>query len=494
MSVLLPVLWPLAVGGLLLVLWRHGVWQRRLSVIGAGGHVACAALLVSQVVREGRLVLELGDWPAPMGIVFVADRLGAVMALVAAVVGLVVALASLEGIDARREAFGYHALVHLLLAGVCGAFLTGDFFNLFVWFEVMLMASFVLLSLGGERKQLGASLVYVSLNLVASTVFLAGLGLLYGLVGTVNMADVALRLPQVPNSGIVAMICALLAIAFMAKAAVFPLYVWLPASYHTPPTVVTALFAGLLTKVGVVALFRTTTLVFAPAAPFLLDVLLVVALLTMVLGVLGAVAQTGFRRVLAFHVVSQIGYMVLGLAFLTPAGIAAAFLYLVHNILAKMNLFLIGGVAARLCGSERLERMGGLYRRRPWLALLFLVSALALAGLPPLSGFWAKLFVVQAGLESSAWLSVAAALGVGMLTLFSMLKLWNEAFWKAQPPEHLVDDPRPQPWSLVPIVGVGAGLVAFGVMAGPLYGFALDLAHELLDREGYIEAVLGVWR
>ncbi len=491
MSALWPVLWPLLTATVMGLLWRHPVWHRWIGVGACFAHVFIAVHLMGEANGRGPVVTTLGGWKPPFGIVFVADRLGAAMVLVTAVIGFAIALSSVRGIDARREAFGYHPLVQTLLGGVCGAFLTGDFFNLYVWFEVMLVSSFVLLALGGERRQMAGALHYVSYNLVASATFLIGMGTLYGSIGTLNMADVAQRLPQA-NPAVAAVVVGLLTVAFGVKAAVFPLFTWLPASYHTPPTLVSALFAGLLTKVGVYALIRTTTLLGPDSAPWLPGVLVVVAVLSMGFGVLGAVAQDDFRRVLSLHIVSQIGYMLFGLALMTPLALAGAVYYVLHHILVKTNLFLIGGLAKRMCGTERLAGMGGLYRRSPGLSLLFLVPALSLAGLPPLSGFWAKLFVVRAGIEADAWAGVAVALACGLLTLFSMLKLWNEAFWKPAPQEPT--EPlwtARRKWMAVPVALLAIGTVGFGLFAGPLFAFSERVAEELLRPETYVQAVLG---
>jgi multicomponent Na+:H+ antiporter subunit D len=487
-------MWPLFMAVLLMALWRHGALQRWVAVAGSTVHVGLAAALLARADGFGPQAVAVGSWPPPFAIVFVADRFGAAMALIAAVIGLMISIYAVSGIDARREAFGYHPLAQGLIAGVCGAFLTGDFFNLYVWFEVMLMASFVLLALGGERRQMAGALHYVSLNLIASTTFLAALGLMYGLTGTLNMADVAQRLPESGQPGMAGAVCALLALSFGVKAAVFPVYAWLPASYHTPPAVVTALFAGLLTKVGVYALVRATTLVFATSAPFLIPALFVIALATMVFGVIGAVAMGGFRRVLAVHIVSQIGYMVLGLALMSPLALAGSVFYILHNILVKTNLFLIAGIARRKCHTEELAGMGGLYARYPGLALLFLVSALSLSGVPPLSGFWAKLAIVRASLDAREWIAAGVALAVGLLTLFSMLKLWNEAFWKPRPggdPVSVEPELGRKRFRYLPVVLLAGCTVAFGLFAGPVLAFAARAAGELLSPGGYIEASLG---
>jgi multicomponent Na+:H+ antiporter subunit D len=489
--VVLPVLVPLATAIACLGLrpWRAA--QRATSVLGALVHFAVAAALLRQVDTAGIQVMQVGAWPAPFGISLVADLLAAILLVLTGLTGLAVAVYSLGSIDAERESHGYHPFFHVLLTGVSMAFLTGDVFNLYVAFEVMLMASFVLLALGGERAQLEGAVKYVTLNLLSSAVFLAAVGVLYGVAGTLSLADLALAVQRGTAPGLVTTLACLFLVAFGIKAAVFPLFFWLPASYHTPPVAVSAVFAGLLTKVGVYALVRAFTLVFTGDTAFTHGLLLAVALLTMVTGVLGAAAQFEFRRVLSFHIVSQIGYMVLGLGFFTPLALAGTVFYLMHHIVVKTNLFLISGIVKRLGGTLELGTLGGLYRRRPALALLFLVPALSLAGIPPLSGFWGKLVLVKAGLEAGRYTATAIALGVSLLTLFSMTKLWNEAFWK-EPPEGRAPATEPVPWTLLgPVVALAAITVAVGLGAGPLFDLASRAAAQLADPAQYVRAVLG---
>lgn len=497
----LPIVLPVTTAALCMLLWRFGTLQRVFATAGAAGLLVSALALFFAVRREGILVLQLGHWPAPFGITLVADLLSAVMTLLAAVIGLAVVVYSLASIDLRREEFGYYPLLHILLMGVCGCFLTGDLFNLYVWFEVMLMASFVLLALGGERRQLEGAVKYVTLNLVASTFFLTALGLLYGLVGTLNMADVARMLGAVDRPGFVSTLAMLFLAAFGIKAALFPFFFWLPASYHTPPVAVSAIFAGLLTKVGVYALIRVFTLLFVQDVGYTHSLLLFMAAMTMLTGVLGAVAQDDFRRILSFHIISQVGYMVMGLALFTPLALAGAIFYIIHHILVKTNLFLASGVALQLRGTLELKQLGGLYRRAPLLAVLFLLPALSLAGIPPLSGFWAKLLLVLAGLQAQSYPIVVTALTVGLLTLFSMIKIWSKAFWGQGPqdpatPEHAVplwaQLPLSWRWSLyLPMTALALLTVAIGVGAQPVFEFSLQAAEQLLNPHHYIEAVLG---
>ena len=491
----LPILLPIATAVLAFLLRDAGRAARWLSLGGCVLLLAVALGLLVQVWRQGVLAVQMGDWPAPFGITLVADLLSAVMVVITAVTGLAVAVYALADIDARREALGYHALFQVLLAGVCGAFVTGDLFNLYVWFEVMLIASFGLLVLGGDKLQLDAGIKYVAINLVSTALFLAGIGLLYGLTGTLNLADLHRAVEAVENRGLLTVVAVLFLVAFGIKAALFPLFFWLPASYHTPPVAISAVFAGLLTKVGVYALIRLFTLVFTQDTGFTHGLLLAVAGLTMVTGVLGAAAQSEFRKVLSFHIISQIGYMVLGLALYTPLALVGAVFYLVHHIIVKANLFLVSGVARRLTGSFELGAIGGLYKSSPLLALLFLVPALSLAGIPPLSGFWAKFLLVKASLDTGAYIMAATALVVGLLTVFSMTKIWAEAFWKPHPagetPALALIEPGQRLVLLLPVAGLAALTVTIGLFPEPFVAFAERAAAQLLEPSDYLRAVLG---
>ncbi|MCK8517102.1 Na+/H+ antiporter subunit D [Methylonatrum kenyense] len=499
-AVALPVLIPLIAGSLSLVFYKSHAVQRWVGVIGTGALFLATVALLAKTWTDGIQVMEFGSWPAPFGIVLVADLLSATMTLMAGMMGFALAVYSLPSMSRDHEAFGYYPLMHLLLAGVCGAFLTGDIFNLYVWIEVLLVASFALLILGGERGQMEGAVKYVTLNLFSSMMLLVGVGLTYGLTGTLNMADLAVKLPQVEEQGLVTVVGMLFLVSFAIKAAAFPLFFWLPASYHTPPIAVTALFAALLTKVGVYALFRFFSLMFDNDVGYTHELLLWIGGFTMVTGVLGAAAYYEIRRILAFHIISQIGYMIVGLALFTPLALAGGIIYIVHNIIAKTNLFLIGGVIYMLRGSYDLKQIGGLWKTRPMLGVLFLLSALALAGIPPLSGFLGKYVIIRAGIEVESWGIVAAALAVGLMTLYSMVKIWAEAFWKAQPEEHAeraaaferAIDKKNLTLMMLPVIVLALLPAAIGIGAQPVIEIARVAADQLLDSTAYVEAVLGV--
>jgi multicomponent Na+:H+ antiporter subunit D len=497
----LPILIPLTTAAVSLLAWRWRLVQRRCGVVGAAALCGAALGLLLSVRHNGVQAAQIGDWPAPFGITLVADLFSALLVVVAAVIGLSVTVYSLCSMDTQRESFGYYPLLHILLMGVCGAFLTGDIFNLYVWFEVMLIASFVLLALGGEQAQIEGAIKYVTLNLLASAVFLSAIGILYGMVGTLNMADLAGKLAQVERPGMVTTIAMLFLVAFGLKAAVFPLFFWLPASYHTPPAAIAAVFAGLLTKVGTYALIRSFTLLFVQDVAYTHTLILIIAALTMLTGVLGAVAQQDFRRILSFQVVSHIGYMLMGLGLFTTLGLAGSVFYMVHHIIVITSLFLLSGIVQRLLDTAALPHLGGVYHTYAGVACLFFIPAFSLAGIPPFSGFIAKLALVRAGLEQQQLLIVVTALGVSLLTLLSMAIIWAEVFWKPLP------RPAPRPLEtqmekqmflpqgmgllLVPTAVLALATVAIGLGAEALFPLATQAAEQLLDPVEYIQAVMG---
>ncbi|GEM84116.1 Na+/H+ antiporter subunit D [Meiothermus hypogaeus] len=487
----LPLLIPLATGILCLVLASRPA-QRVLGLVGALSLLGSALALLIQVNARGIQAVQVGNWPAPFGITFVADHLSALMVLITGVVAVAVALYALATGDELREHLGYYPLSQLLLFGVNGAFLTGDLFNLYVWFEVLLLASFVLMILGGSKAQLTGGVKYFAVSLFSSILFLVAVGLLYGATGALNMADLATRMGSVAP-GLLTALAMLFLGAFGLKAAVFPFFFWLPASYPAPPVMISALFAGLLTKVGVYALIRVFTLLFTQDVGFTHGLILWIAGLTLFLGVLMALAQGELRRLLSFQLVSHIGYMLMGLGILSPLALTGSVFYALNHMIVIAALFLLAGLLQRLQGTTVLVRMGGLYRSHPWLAVLFLLPAFSLAGLPPFSGFWAKFTLVAAGLQAGQYAIVTVALLVGLLTLLSMGLVFAEVFWK-DAPQALGQAPGGWGGLVVPVVLLAVLTLGIGLWAEPLLGLSQAAARELLEPGRYIEAVLGVSR
>ena len=514
----LPVLVPLLGAAANLVLGHRPRAQRLVSVsVLIGVVLVCLGLLVL-VDSDGTTVVQVGGWAPTEGIALVADRLSVLMLLVAAIVLLAVMVFAIgQGVrdgDERQPVSIFQPTYLVLAAGVSIAFLSGDLFNLYVGFEVLLTSSYVLLTVGGSADRIRAGVSYVVVNLTSSLVFLVGIAFCYAATGTLNMAQMAVRLQEVP-AGTRAALFSVLLVAFGLKAAVFPLGAWLPDSYPTAPAPVTAVFAGLLTKVGVYAIIRAHTLLFPGGA--LDDVLLVAALLTMLVGILGAIAQNDIKRLVSFTLVSHIGYMIFGIALSTRAGLAGAIFYVVHHIIIQTTLFLVVGIIERQGGSASLRRLGGLAATSPLLGVLFLLPALNLGGIPPFSGFIGKVALLQAGVADGsvlAWTLVAGAVVTSLLTLYVMARVWTKSFWRPRDdaPEGHLDDSGPValvegaantavaqrtlagpiPWGmLVPTAGMVTVSIMLSVFAGPLVGVTQRAADTLIDRDGYITSVLG---
>lgn len=491
-----PILTPMVTAALCMLAWKHPVVQRGLSLLGSFVLVALAGILTTTVLDQGIQVAQMGAWAAPFGITLVADPLAALLILVASLMGLCIALHALGDIDPVRERGGYHPVFQLLMTGVCGAFVTGDLFNLYVWFEVMLISSFVLLSLGGLKEQIDAAVKYVCINMVATACLLLAVALLYGVTGTLNMADLSQRVHDVPSQPVVSAIAVLFIVAFGMKAALFPFFFWLPATYHTPSVSVQAIFAGLLTKVGVYALIRVFTLIFTGDTGWTHGILMWMAGITMIVGVLGSLAARDLNRAWSWQVVAHIGSMVMGLAIATPLALAATAFYMVHDIVVKTNLFLGAGLVRRLAGgSTDYARLGGLFKTAPWLCLLLFVPLGSLAGFPPLSGFWGKLMLVRAGLEAEHHVMVGMLLLTGLLTIWLVGHVWAEMVWKAPaeaPPQPLSSLPFARSYALVmPLLLLSVITIAIGVNPDRLLRAAAQVGASLHDTSAYVEAVLG---
>lgn len=488
----LPVMLPLLGAGACLVLGRRQRAQAAISV-GTLTIVLMVAIALLAEANRSPLVLELGNWATPVGIALVADRMAVLLLVISVAVTLAVLSYSVaqglhDGEDATPVAV-FHPAFLLLSAGVSNAFLAGDIFNLFVGFEILLAASFVLITLGGSRDRMRSGAIYVVVSLIGSVVFLIAIALIYASLGTVNLAQLAGRMGQIDPTVALA-IESMLLIAFGLKAAIFPLSAWLPDSYPTAPAPVTAVFAGLLTKVGVYAIIRVEVLLFPSGR--LNSVLMVLAIATMVIGILGAVAQLDVKRLLSFTLISHIGYMLWGVATGTRAGLSAAIFYVIHHITVQTSLFLVAGLMERRGGTTSLVRLGSLARLTPLLAALYLVPALNLAGIPPMSGFLGKAGLVEASAARGTtldWVAIGGGLAASLLTLYAVTKAWNMAFWQEAPaplPEG-VHIPRGMYGSTIGLVVLS---LVFTFGAGPIYRYADAAAHDMRERTPYITAVL----
>jgi len=490
----LPVIVPLFAAGLSIVFGPFRVVQRVISVVALATIIGVNIALLIGVDEDGIEVSQAGNRYVPIGITLVVDRLAAIMLVVSSLMLAAVIVFAIGQRSVERRFASFHPVYLVLAAGVSASFVTGDLFNLFVAFEMMLVASYVLLTLGGRPDQVRSGMSYVLISLVASTFFITALALIYAATGTVNMAELSERIPEL-SSGVATGFSLLLIVVFGIKAGLFPLFFWLPDSYPTAPFAVTAIFAGLLTKVGVYAIIRTQTLLFPPDAQQG-TLLLVVAGLTMVVGVLGALAQDDIKRMLSFHIVSHIGFMIFGLGLFTLAGLAGTVFYVVHHIVVKTALFLVAGLVEYRAGSGRLSRVGGLVRSAPTIAVLFALPALSIAGLPPFSGFVAKFALIDAGIGSAEWTIVVVSLVVSLLTMYVMGRIWSNVFWGDCEDDELaarmaMGVNRRAPLMTISTAAVVALSLALMIWAGPLYAFSERAAADLLDPTMYVNAVLG---
>ena len=512
MSALVPLLvtLPLLGAAMTLVFGRRRRIQVAVSITTLALVLVIAAVLLVVVDSGGPLAVAVGGWPVPFGIVLYVDRLAALLVVVSSIVLLAVLLFSVaqgaaDGDDDTPVSI-FHPSYLILAAGIFNAFIAGDLFNLYVGFEILLVASYVLMTLGGSEARIRSGIVYVVVSLVSSILFLTAIGMIYGALGTVNMAQIAERMSELP-ADVQLVLHLMLLLAFGIKAAVFPLSFWLPDSYPTAPAPVTAVFAGLLTKVGVYAMIRTETQLFRDSDVNLL--LMFVALATMIVGVLGAVAQAELKRILSFTLVSHVGYMVFGLAIATPEAIGATIYYMVHHIVVQTTLFLAVGLIERRAGSTSILRVKGLMRAAPVIAVLFFVPAVNLGGLPPFSGFIGKFALFDAAAQVGTPIMMVLIVGgiiTSLLTLYALMRAWNLAFWRE---DEITDDaevearisyldesPAASAQSerrVIPRVmtaataGMVAVTVALTVFAGPLYEVCARIGEGLLQPVHLVE-------
>jgi multicomponent Na+:H+ antiporter subunit D len=488
---ILPVILPVLTALALFAMGRPSAMRRWLAGVSTAAQLALALALGWLTFGAPPQVLALGGWLAPYGIVVVVDLLAAIMLALSTVTTLATLLFGYAELRVEEEHPLRLPLVQFLLAGINLSFVTGDLFNLFVGFEVMLIASYALLTLEADDWDIKQAYPYLALNLIGSTLFLVGAGLAYGIFGTLNFAQMAANADALGDDPRVTVLALLLMVVFSMKAGVFPLYFWLPNSYPILPSPLAALYAGMLTKVGVYVLLRVFGQVFPPSLEIVHTCLAWLAGATMIFGVLGAVSRNFVRGILSWHILSQIGYMVLAIGLFTEYALAAAIFYVIHHIIVKATLFMVGGTISAINGTDDLKRTGRLWVLTPVLGVVFLLQALSLAGIPPLSGFWGKYMIIVEGVRQAEWVLVAAALLAGVLTLFSMLKIWNGAFWEndASRPVHL-EDGR---WK--GMTAVGAGMVGLSLVIGLgaewFLRVAFEAARQLMDRTAYIEFMLG---
>lgn len=477
-----PVLASFLTALVCVLLGRRLRWVRVASFVGSLIGFLCSVNIFITVLQTGPLRLQFGNWEKPFGIFFHIDMLGAVLLVISTLLGLCGLIASFATLSAKTELRGYHPLYHFLMLGILGAFSTGDLFNLYVWFEVLLVSSFFLLTLLKKKNSFGGAFKYAVLSILSSFIFLIGIALVYGAGGSLDLTQLQTLASADLSLGF-QLGLASLALAFLIKAGVFPFYFWLPASYPEGSTAVIAVFSGLLTKVGIYGLLRVLAPFGDLGSAEMQWVIYVMALLSMVLGVFGALSQDNIKGILSFHIVSQVGYIALGLSLGTELGIAAAVFYLIHHMVVKTNLFFAAAYIEQRGQGLQVSRLGSLWQSEAFLGVLFLFSALSLIGIPPLSGFWAKVFTVQSVLKREDYLGLFLCLGVSLITLMSMLKIWLGAFFKpSSAPAVSPDYNRRRKWLYVPLVILNLWTVLVGLNASSILEYSKQMVTQIQDR------------
>ena len=484
----MPMVIPLLTAVFLVFLRSYVKVQRVLAFSSMVATAVVSIFILNLIQTEGILRLDFGGWAPPYGILFVADSFSMLLVLTSAIVTAIVLLYAFTSIGPEKENMFFYSFVLFLIAGVNGSFMTGDLFNLFVCFEVMLLSSYVLITLGGRKIQLIESVKYVVINVLSSWFFLLGIAYLYGTMGTLNMAHLSVRVAEAGQGPLLTAIGIVFLVVFSLKAGLL-LYFWLPGSYSAPPTAVAALFGALLTKVGIYALFRMFTLIFYHEPNITHTLIAVMAAITMIGGSIGAIASKDIRQIVTYNVVISVGFILVGLAVSTEVGMQGSIYYLVHDIIVKALLFLLIGTMIYLTGTARIEKMSGLIQNYPVLGWLFFISILSLAGIPPFSGFIGKLFIAQGAVEAGSFLLLFIAFLSSMFVLYSLLRIFMNTFWG----DTIISVEEETPLKkrlLLPMVllGVATILLGFGVEGIAVY--VNDAAHTLMNPDVYIDAVL----
>ena len=484
----LPMVLPLIIGIFLVFVPALINIQRWAAFITLILNAGISGWLLHHIVQDGIITLDFGGWEAPFGILFVGDAFSMLLVVTTNIVGAICLLYAMDTIGIDREKMYFYPFVLFLIAGVNGSFLTGDLFNLFVTFEVMLLSSYTLITLGGKKRQLQESFKYIAINVVSSSLFLIAIAYLYGLLGTLNMAHLSERIAEVGQTPLLTVVSLLFLIVFSLKSGLL-LYQWLPGSYSTPPTAIAALFGALLTKVGIYALFRTFSLLFYHEQQITHTIIGIMAALTLIGGCIGAVAYTNIRQIVSYNVVISVGFILVALAVMNTTAIEGAIFYLIHDMVVKALLFLLAGTMIYVTKSERLGEISGLIRNYPLLGWMFFITVLSLTGIPPLSGFIGKVLLGIGVIETSSYVLLALAIFSGFVVLYSLLRIFMSCFWGetiiSKEEEIPISKKHLVPSALVVLLTIGIG---FGVEG--LAPYVNEAAKTLMDPTIYIDAVL----
>ncbi|KIL42600.1 Na+/H+ antiporter subunit D [Jeotgalibacillus soli] len=486
---LLPILIPFITAAVLMFFPKRIKAQRTISIISSLGAVIASFVLIFTIRQNGIQTVNLGGWDAPFGITLVSDMLSALLVAATSIITLFVIWFSFYYMDEGHERHYYYVAVQFLLVGVNGAFTTGDIFNMFVFFEVMLISSYVLIVLGGKKEQLRESFKYVLINVISSALFVIAVAYLYSIVGTLNMAHVSERIAEINQPGILTVIAIFFLLVFGLKGGIFPLYFWLPGSYKAPPIPILALFGALLTKVGIYAIIRTYTLFFYHDTGYTHMILGVLSMLTIVVGVIGALAYRDVKEIIIYNIIIAVGVILYGVSVMTPEAIEGSIFYLLHDMIIKAALFMLAGIMIAIVGSSHLKDMGGLIKEYPWVGWTFFIAALSLAGIPPFSGFVGKLLIVQGGFRAEEYIGPGLILLSSLLVLYSVMKIFTNGFWGTPKEYHgLKASMAFKLW--IPTAAVVVIAIAYGVGAEAVRPFITQAVEPLVNPAIYIEAVL----
>ncbi|WP_077326536.1 Na+/H+ antiporter subunit D [Virgibacillus siamensis] len=484
----LPMAIPVLTGIVLIFLRSYIGVQRWISFSVMATNAFLSLFILNLIQSEGILRLDFGGWEPPFGILFVADSFSMLLVLTTSIVTAVCLIYAFSSIGKKREKMFFYPFVNFLVAGVNGSFLTGDIFNLYVNFEIMLLASYILIALGDRKLQFRESIKYVAMNVVSSFFFLIGIAYLYGMVGTLNMAHISQRVAESGQTPLLTVIGVVFLVVFSLKAGLF-LYYWLPGSYSAPPTAVAALFGALMTKVGIYAMFRMFTLVFYHEPQITHNMIGILAALTLIGGSIGAIAYRDIRLIVSYNVLIAVGFIMAGLAVGSPEAIEGSIYYLVHDMVVKALLFLVAGTMTVLAGTTRIDYMSGMIRNYPLLGWIFFIVMLSLAGIPPFSGFIGKVLVGQGAVETGAFILLALAFLSSIFVLYSLLRVFLNCFWGETIIGVEDEIPMKKGW-IMPCVLLTICTVGLGLGAEPLAVYVEDAANTLLNPEVYIDAVM----
>ncbi|MDA5560338.1 Na+/H+ antiporter subunit D [Exiguobacterium sp. MMG028] len=485
-----PIVIP-ALAAIIMMFMPKRVQLQRVMALGALVITAIVSLfLVHTVSTEGIQTLNLGNWQAPFGITLVSDMLSALLVTTSTLLTLFIVWFAVHYFSDSYEGNYLYISMLFLLVGVNGAFTTGDIFNLFVFFEVFLMSSYVLIVLGGRGVQLRESIKYLLVNIIASALFVMSVALLYGVTGTLNLADLAMKIPLVDNPDVITVIGVMFVIVFGMKGALVPLHYWLPGAYVVAPTPILAMFGALLTKVGVYSILRTYTLLFDGNGEFLQTFLMVLAVLTIFIGMTGAIAYNDVKLIIIYNIMIAVGVILYGISVNTQTSLEGSLYYLIHDMIIKAVLFMLVGMMIGITKSGQLRDMGGLITRFPLFGWTFFIAALSLAGIPPLSGFFGKLLIVSGGMDEGELFGPLLVLLSSLFVLYSVMKIFLNGFWGEAKREY--DGPL-VPYTkrlIVPVFLLLIIAVAYGFGAEAIHPYITQAIEPLVNPEIYIDAVI----